>query len=355
MIHGGDLLSYKEFYDGDLVDFSSNINPLGYPQGLEAHLVKSFSSLLAYPDIKYRRLKENLSDYLGCQEESLVLGNGSVELIDGFISLFERVLVFTPSFYEYEARTKVHGKALMSLSYNKDFEVDLEDLSLVKKRDLLILGNPNNPTGLRIKEERLRAIYEVVVEKEAFLLLDEAFYEFTEGYDSIKLFKGEEYRNLAILRASTKFFGLPGLRLGYGVTSSAMARRLEGLLLPWNINSLAEAAGDYIFKDRTYIEKSRAYVKKERNFLSSGIEGLESFKVFSSESNFLLVRLLACDEDKAFNHFLSQGLIIRKCSSFRGLDKSYIRVAVKDRENNKRLLNAFRSLDDYLRKSPASL
>lgn len=350
MIHGGDLLSYEDRFDGQLIDYSSNINPLGYPQGLEEHLSKSFSSLLAYPDINYRRLKKQIGTYLGCQEDNLVLGNGSVELIDIFISLFDRILVFTPSFYEYEARARVHGKELVFIPYKENFDIDVDKLHILRPGDLLVLGNPNNPTGLRIKEEDLLIIYKSVLDAGAFLLLDEAFYEFTSGYDSIEVFRDRDFEGVAILRASTKFFGLPGLRLGYGACSGPMARRIEEKLLPWNINSLAEAAGSYIFKDQAYIEESRAYVAGEREFILEGLEGLSSFKTFPSETNYLLIKLLAGDEDLVFDYFVERGFVIRKCSSFRGLDKSFIRIAVKDRENNKKLLEVFKNLDDELKR-----
>ncbi len=354
MIHGGDLVSYEDYYHGKLVDFSSNINPLGYPRGLEEVLEAAFSSLLSYPDIKYRRLKSSVAGYLGCPEENLLLGNGSVELIDVFISRAARVVLFTPSFVEYEIRAKVHAKELVFLDYGEDFSLEIEGLGeLLREGDLLVLGNPNNPTGLRIEEKLLLEIYRHVREKKALLLLDEAFYEFCpRDYDSLELFKEEDYRGLGILRAATKFFALPGLRLGYGVSSLDQVEKINKTLLPWNINSLAEAAGNHIFRDRTYIESSQAYIEAERSFLEENLARLRSIRVFPSQSNFILIKLHGMDEDRAFKFFLERGLLIRKCSNFRGLDRSYIRVAVKDRENNTRLLDVFRELEDLQRKSP---
>lgn len=349
MKHGGDLISYMDFYSGDLVDFSSNINPLGPPEGLGEVLANSFETLTAYPDIMYRSLKRSIASYLNCEDKNVVVGNGAVEIIDNFIQLFERVLVFIPSFSEYELRSKVHKKELLKLKYTDDFKVDLQCLrENMKSGDLLILGNPNNPTGLRIDVEELLNIYEIIREKDAFLLLDEAFYEFCpEDYDSIEIFKKYNFENLAIIRAATKFFALPGIRLGYGCTSSDMVEECKNVELPWSVNALADCAGRYIFHCDDYISKSKTYIEEERRYLISELTKIEGIVVYNTHTNYILIELLKWNEEYVFNHFLKRGLIIRKCSSFEGLNGEYIRVAIKDRENNMRLIKTFQELGEY--------
>ncbi|NLY36502.1 MAG: aminotransferase class I/II-fold pyridoxal phosphate-dependent enzyme [Tissierellia bacterium] len=347
MKHGGDLLSYKEYYEGDLIDFSSNINPLGYPQGLEEEMNLGFESLKAYPDIQYRKLKESVAEYLGCTKDNIVLGNGSVELIDNFIFLAKRVILCTPSFSEYELRAAVHGKELVRIPYNEDFTLKTMAIeNHLEEGDMLILGNPNNPTGLRIKKEELLNIYSMVNSAEAFLLLDEAFFEFCpRDYDSIELFKSFDYDRVSILRASTKFFALAGIRLGYGCASKSMASMIAQIQLPWSINSLAEIAGRFIFKDKNYIEKSKTYIEIERKYLLEELSKVKGIQVFHSHTNFILIKLYAWKEEEAFLFFLRRGIVVRKCSSFVGLEENYIRIAVKDRESNERLLGVFRKLE----------
>ena len=156
MKHGGDLITYEKYYDGDLIDFSSNINPLGPPEGLCEELIKGFPTLTSYPDIKYRHLKENIAEYLKCPIENVVVGNGAVDIINNFILIFPRVIVLLPSFLEYEQRALVYNKEIIRLNYKEDFTLDLEAIEdIMKSRDLLILGNPNNPTGLRIHKDIL--------------------------------------------------------------------------------------------------------------------------------------------------------------------------------------------------------
>lgn len=347
MDHGGDLISYEVFYDGELIDFSSNINPLGPPNGLEQFLIDNFNSLQAYPDIQYRNLKKSLSNYLNCNEDNILVGNGAVEIINNLTILANRVLICTPSFSEYEKRAIINGKTVEKIAYKNDFTIDIELIKKnIKEGDLLILGNPNNPTGLRIEKDDLLKIYELIKEVNANLLLDEAFFEFSpEDYDSIELFKLNNYENIAIIRAATKFFALPGIRLGYGCTSTSIAERLKNVELPWSINSLADAAGQYIFLDKEYIEESKMYIEKERNYMEEELKKIPGIVPYNTHTNYILIKLVNWNEEYIFNLFLKEGIVIRKCSSFVDLPEGHIRVAIKDRNNNERLIKVFQELE----------
>lgn len=348
MNHGGDLLSYKHYYEGELTDYSSNINPLGFPKGLTQIMVDSFKELEAYPDIKYRKLKESVAAYLNCDEENTVLGNGAVEVIDNFTFLADRVLICVPSFSEYEERAIVHGKQVVRVSYNEDFTLDTKSLEdIMRDGDMLILGNPNNPTGLRIDKSQLIDIYNIVKEKRAFLLLDEAFFEFCpKDYDSIEIFKDYDFKYVGIIRAATKFFALPGIRLGYGCTSVDMVKKIQGIQLPWSINSVAEAAGRYIFSDEEYIKESKIYIDEERRHLFEKLSDIRGIKAYPTQTNYMLIKLLNHEEQYVFEYFLNRGIIIRKCTSFKVLGKDHIRVAIKDRANNQRLIEIFKELGE---------
>lgn len=345
MEHGADLLTYENQYDGDLIDFSSNINPLGPPIGLNEVLISSFEALITYPDIKYRKLKLSLSKYLNCEKENVIVGNGAVEIINNFIIPAKSITIMTPSFSEYEKRAIAHGKLVKRLSYSEDFSIDIDSLKDIKKDDLLVLGNPNNPTGLRIPKDELMVIYKKVKDAKAFLLLDEAFFEFCpEDYDSIEIFKEYNYESIGIIRAATKFFALPGIRLGYGCTSTKKVKEIEKIELPWSVNSLADAAGQFIFGDKNYIEESKSYIEKERNFLLDELSKIEGINPYYTNTNYILIKLINWNEEYVFNHFLKKGIVIRKCSSFKVLSENHIRVAIKDRKNNLRLLEVFTEL-----------
>lgn len=346
MKHGGDLLSYENYYDGVLIDFSSNINPIGVPKGLEQILIDNFKNIESYPDIKYRKLKRSISKYLGCEEESVLVGNGAVEIIDIFTSLANRVIVMEPSFAEYHERALVHSKEVVYISYKDDFTIDITNIkNLIGKGDLLILGNPNNPTGLRIERDVLIEIYKMIIDKGATLLLDEAFFEFVpKDYDSIEIFKEHNYENVGIIRAATKFFALPGIRLGYGVTSEKLIEKISKVQMPWSVNVFADIAGQYIFERLEYIKTSKEYIEKERTYLLKELSTIQDIKPYNTHSNYILIKLLKYNEEYVFNFLLKYGILVRKCSSFKTLGNNYIRVAVKDRDNNINLIKLLKRL-----------
>lgn len=348
MKHGGDTYTYSKLYEKNLIDFSSNINPLGYPKGLEFEWIKDFKLANVYPDIKYSRLRESIGDYLGCGPDEVIVGNGSMEIIDAVICNYSIVQFFVPSFSEYEERAKIRNKSIISIATDEFMAIDFDILEeSLKEESLLIVGNPNNPTGLRLAKDKLLKLYQIIRDKKGLLVLDEAFYEFCpQDYDSIELFKPYEYENILIIRAATKFFGLPGIRLGYACGNKKRAEAIRGQLNPWSINCFAEIAGNYIFKDFEYIEKSKEYISNERDYLFKELGGIQGLYVYPSHANFILVKLFDKTENQALQYFLAQGILIRTCDSFSGLDGAHIRVAVKSHEENSQLVQVFK---DFLK------
>ena len=342
MKHGGDLRSYQHLYDGELVDFSSNINPLGYPKILDDMIPTKLSTLTAYPDIQYRALRQSLGEYLGCPANEVIVGNGSVDILDHFCRKAQRIITCLPCFGEYLDRPAIYGTPLKKLSLPEDFRVSATRFyDAVSAGDVVILGNPNNPTGLRIQEAELVRIQELTEQHGAHLLLDEAFAEFCpEDYDSIRLFAGKS--NVCVLRAATKFFGLPGIRLGYAWTAPDVVESYNAAALPWRINALADLAGQVIFRQTDYIRKTKQYIHEQRQQMLSQLRGIPGLHVYPTDTNFILLKLLSSTEDEVFTRIIRQGLLIRKASSFEGLDHTYIRIAIKDEKNNARLLEALK-------------
>lgn len=334
MKHGGCVYKYNN-PDG-ILDYSSNINPIKY----DFDLNECKEDLYRYPDIEYTNLKNKLAKYLGCSVSSVSVSNGAVELIDAFVSLFKRVVVFTPCFSEYQLRAEARGKEILKLKLNFNFNLELEELKYIKEGDILVLGNPNNPTGKRIEKEKLKIIYEICKKRGAYLLLDEAFYEFVDDYDSIEMFKDKE--GVSVIRAATKFFSLPGIRLGYAYVSRDIKEKIDNILLPWTVNSVAAFLAQKFLQDTSYIKNSKEFIKKEREFFLLELKKLKEIYVYDTQSNFILIKLLEHDEDTIFQRMLTRNILIRKCSTFYGLNKNYIRIAIKDRKSNLIFLNAFR-------------
>lgn len=344
MKHGGDLLSYQHLYDGELLDFSSNINPFGYPKILDEALAQGVSALTAYPDRLYRRLRRAIADYLDCAPDDVLLGNGSVDILDFFCREAVRVVICSPCFTEYRERAKLADTPVVSLPLPPDFIVSAGLFEgQLSAGDIVLLGHPNNPTGRLIpKAERLR-LQQLTLECGAILVLDEAFIEFCEADDdSIQLFR--DAPNVCVIRAATKFFGLPGLRLGYAWAHPHIARAHERVALPWRINALAERAGQVIFHDAEYIQRTKAFMAHERRFLAAELSNMPAIQVYPTDANFLLLRLLTMTETKLFDALARRGFVIRKASSFDGFDEHYVRIAIKDHASNLRLLSALREV-----------
>ncbi|PIE35096.1 aspartate aminotransferase [candidate division KSB3 bacterium] len=338
MKHGGDILSYQHLYDGQIIDFSSNINPLGYPKILDTIIPEVLGSLTAYPDIHYRVLRTAISEYLGCQPDEVLVGNGSMEILEHFCREAQRIVVCIPCFIEYIERAQIYRKKVKKIRLPDGFRCSTALFgNELQRGDVVILGNPNNPTGLRIAEDELLELQQLAEEQQAFLLLDEAFFEFcVEDYDSVRLLHGKE--NICVIRAATKFFGLPGIRLGYAYATQAIAEQYAASALPWRINAIADAAGRAIFRETAYIECSKALIREQRHEMFSELQKIDSIKVFPTHTNFILIKLLYTTEDELFQQLLRHGLLIRKASSFEGVDRSYIRLAVKDQKSNRKLI-----------------
>lgn len=318
------------------------------PTGVKSALNKSFQNLQIYPDIRYKNLKNVTAEYLGCNSDNILLGNGAVEIIDNFCAAdFNRVIIFQPCFSEYELRAKIRNKDVIKLRQNDDFSLNVDTLkNNINEKDLIILGNPNNPTGLRIEKNILLQIYEIITEKNAFLLLDEAFFEFCDSdYDSIAIFKNTEFKNVCIIRAATKFFALPGIRLAYACTAYKRALSVAKFEQPWHINACAETAAHIILTDKSFIMQSRltakaAYSDFFTNLHKHKTAGKIKFEPYRSDCNFILLKLLNCTDSYAQNFFEKKGILIRTCSSFETLGNNHIRVAVKLKKDNDKFIES---------------
>jgi threonine-phosphate decarboxylase len=342
-VHGGDAFRY-----GDVVDFSSNVNPFGPSKKAMAALRAAVRDIQVYPDPDARRLKEAIGDYLGVALESVTVGNGSTEVIKNFCEVFirpgDRVLLPVPTFSEYRVYLDLYGAEVEEIPLAGGFGLPLDGIKEgMEGARALFLCNPNNPTGRLIPEEDLEEILGLAGKHGTLVFVDEAYIEFTEGKSLCR--RAETSENLFVLRSLTKFFSLAALRVGFGVSSPGLIKYAEKVRIPWNVNALAIEAAVASLNDADFIEESRRKVKREREFLKRGLERL--FEVVESDAHFFLVSLeskgIAAPELKA--ELLKKGILIRDCSSFESLDKTYFRVSIQRRGENRLLL---KSLEDVL-------
>jgi threonine-phosphate decarboxylase len=351
--HGGDLWRYAGTKAGKIIDFSANINPLGPPKCLPGTIRKNIKMLIHYPEPQTKTLKESLAQHHCLSNQNIIVGNGSIELVYLIFRAFKAklVLIPAPTFSEYEFAAKAEGTScLFFKTQEKDnFKVDIAGfIKLIPKADLIFLCNPNNPTGTLILPQEILVILDTCKKHKKILVVDEAFADFLGSSDKSSLAAlVSKNKHLMILRSLTKFFALPGLRLGYALGHKETIKKISQFKYPWNVNSLAQIAGVEILKDKSYAVKTKNFIKKEKLYLFNNLRAIEGIKVYPSEVNFILGKLTGSKILKAQDlskKLLERGILIRNCDNFRGLSNRFFRVAVKKREENNRLLSNLKVL-----------
>lgn len=333
--HGGDI--YRNRVS---MDFSINVNPFGMPDLVRDALLHAVSVCEKYPDIQAEKLKKAVSKMLDVEQSCLLFGNGASELFMALVHAIKpkKTVIPVPSFYGYEYAAKAGGGEVSYVQMpleEKAFTVEAFEKELSDDADLLFLANPNNPTGMMISRSHMEEIVRICRKKQIYVVADECFMEFSLREDSmISLL--EKYDNLVIVRAFTKIFAIPGVRLGYLLCrNEKLLQEIKRQLPEWNISAFAQEAGVACAAQTAYRKETAQYVAKERMFLTEKLESL-GLRVFPSEADFLL---FFCEEP-LYEPLLEKGILIRDCRNFRGLSNGYYRVAVRKREENEKLWKA---------------
>ena len=313
----------------------------------------------------------NLSD--------IVLGNGATEIIFLFMKVInpKKILIVSPTFGEYERAvkaTEIPGD-IVSLSCsgdnknieNKEIEIEYFELKesddfklnignlkneLEKKYDLLIICNPNNPTGKFLKLAQTEEILKECNKYDTKLFIDEAFIEFlADGMKESIINTEENKKNLFVTRAFTKFFAIPGLRLGYGMYfDKELEQKISEKKEPWSVNNIAEMAGLTVLDDTEYIGKTLKWITEEKIYMYEKLNEISGIKVYETEVNFITGKI----DEKLFSEglnvkvlrkkMLEQGILIRDASNFNFLDERFFRLAIKDRASNERVIEAMKEI-----------
>ena len=333
--HGGNIHGFKR----RIVDFSANINPLEAPKSIKQLFVRKFDLIFHYPDPQAEKLRKAIANYWDVGRENILAGNGSIELLFTVVNFFKprSICIPAPSFTEYEKVARLAGSRIsfVKLKEDNDFKLDLSKLT---KSDMLIIANPNNPTGNLLIENPqvlLRCFKGIIV-------VDEAFMDWVPDEKVLSFIRiAKRNKRVMVLRTFTKFFALPGIRAGYMISHKDTIRRLRDFQVPWSCNSFAQLAATSIIKDGGYIDKSLTFIEKERSFLFASLNSIRNLHPYPSEANFILVKILNAGAHNATSlrkRLMKKGILIRDCSNFRGLYNRFIRVAVKGRKENKCLV-----------------
>lgn len=352
-IHGGDIYTEGILKGRNIIDFSSNINPLGVPETFKKNIEEAFKMVERYPDIQYRQLKTNIIRYIKkywdvtLENENLILGNGASEIIDLSIKNLKKIVIPAPSFSEYSISCKKWGVAVAYSYLTKDMEYDYEDIKIkLENSDGVIFGNPNNPNGGILNKIKFKEILDICERKQKIIIVDEAFIEFAEEGTSI-IDNLDRYKCLIIIRALTKYFAVPGIRFGYGITfNNEIISCMKENQNPWNINSFAELCVKYSLNDENYIDLSKRWIREEKQYMMNELRGISIInKVYITNCNYILCKLNFITSQKLYEYCLEKGILIRKANNFEGLSDEYVRFAIKNRSLNNILIEVLRNYD----------
>ena len=387
--HGGNI--YKVFREKnikEILDYSSNINPYGIPESLKKRITENLEILERYPDPDYIELRQKLAHLNKVDMSNIILGNGATEIIFLFMKVInpKKILIAAPTFGEYERAVKAMkrvenssilgnsdkkkddenscGKQKIKIEYfelkeNDDFKLNIHNLKneLEKKYDLLIMCNPNNPTGKFLKLDETEEILKECNKYNTKLFIDEAFIDFLkDGIKESIINTKEDKQNLFVTRAFTKFFAMPGLRLGYGIYfDKKLEKRISEKKEPWSVNNIAEMAGLTVLDDTKYIEETLKWIAEEKTYVYEKLNEINGIKPYKTEVNFITVKIEDNFILKGLNvkilrgKMIEKGILIRDASNFKFLDERFFRLAIKNRKNNDRVIETLKKIfDDFI-------
>ncbi|WP_293348507.1 MULTISPECIES: threonine-phosphate decarboxylase CobD [unclassified Microcoleus] len=364
-VHGGNLAwaaALAGCPPSAILDFSASISPLGPPESALAAIQAHLSSLTAYPDPDYGELRTALGEALNVDPDWILPGNGSAELLTWAawdLSKLEATYLVTPAFGDYWRALSAFGAQVLdcpldlkSLNPETGNGLVTDDLSVsngslvspslalpvplpLGADRALLLNNPHNPTGLLFGREAIRPYLEQL----GMVVVDEAFMDFlppAEQQSSIALV--EEFPNLVILRSLTKFYSLPGLRMGCAIAHPDILRRWQLLRDPWPVNALAAAAAAAMVRDAAFERQTWDWLPVARRELFEGLADLPGLRPMAGAANFLLVESSVSVAAIQKSLLQQHRILIRDCLSFPELGDRFFRVAVRGRADNLRLI-----------------
>ncbi|WPD24308.1 MAG: cobyric acid synthase [Candidatus Electrothrix scaldis] len=370
--HGGntrELATRLGCQPEEILDFSANINPLGPPEYLWNLLAGRLEDIVQYPDPDSTELVQALAEQYQLAPEQIVPGNGTSDLLYACLRavganpsvrpcpsgrhrdlplrpVIRRAVIPVPAYIDYRQACEQAGFEVvpLPLSSEDDFEPNLEQIATqMQDGDIVILGQPNNPTGRMIDRESLLTLADQ--HQDVLFLLDEAFAGFVAGYTSL----AGSRENIITLCSLTKLFAVPGLRLGFLAASQELCQDIKRQLAPWSVNALAQAAGQAMIQDTEYVRNTQELIRGNRESLYRDLAAIPSLRVIPGAADFLLVqlkdKLTAMTATELADQLLQQAKIaIRACANYEGLDEQYFRVAVRSQEENDRLVIALREI-----------
>lgn len=351
--HGGNIFAVARLLGcrpGEIIDMSSNINPLGAPPGLRAHLLDHLDRIGVLPEVDSRTAVAHMAGLLDVDARRMLAGNGTTQFIYTVCPALDaqKVLIVGPTYADYADACRMHRiePSYFLADATAHFEVHLDLLDRgIKGFDAVIICNPNNPTGTLIPHEALIQLCRA--NPKTHFIIDESYLPFAPGdqLDSMAESMAEsmatcELDNVSVLWSFSKIFGSPGLRAGFLIANEATVGRFQRYMQPWSLNSMAQAAIDYIGHHRrtvmAFVENTSRYLEKERLQFRDDLASVKAITLYPSVTSYILIGLpQGFNAEGVYAHMAQKRILIRNCSNFYGLSNRFVRVALKDSPVNR--------------------
>ncbi len=338
--HGGDWAGFQQAHGKLPLDFSASVSPLGTPESVRRAVCAALEQAERYPDPACRALRKAIGEKEGLPAEYVLCGNGAADLIYRAVLARKprRALVTAPTFSEYEAALSAAGCRVFYYPLDRDAGFRLDDgiLDAVDGMDMVFLCQPNNPTGVSVPMPLLGRVLDRCRGSGALLVLDECFADLTDEPAALTMTGALDGGGVLILKSFTKLYAMAGIRLGYCLSADGeLLAAMDAAGPPWSVSGPAQAAGLAALGDTAYAGRVRELIQDQRPRLKAALEGLGLF-VVPGEANYLLFQCLV----DLTEPLAGQGILLRNCGGFRGLDRTWYRAAVRTAADNERLVDA---------------
>lgn len=347
--HGGNLKKFAKRFqiaEKDILDFSSNITPLGLPESVRKLYPELVERLTSYPDPLSSELRAEIARLYPLFPENILAGNGSMDLLALVIRTLapKRALLVEPCFLEYRRLLNLQGAQVKSVSLKEGHQFQFpykEIFGALPNTDLLILCHPNNPTGTALRREELVELLTECRRRNIFVIVDEAFADWNPELSIAREIKDNSF--CVVLRSLTKFYGLAGIRSGYALGSRRLMETLVGNQDPWSMNAVAQALSVTALRDSEFRVQSLAWYQEESAWFMQAFQSIDGLKLFPSLANFFLMKVSIpqVSAENLFQFCGEKGIYLRLLRDLPGLGDSYFRVGLRARAENEKLLAVF--------------
>lgn len=364
-IHGGNIFQFaheQRIEPYEVIDFSANINPLGPSQrGLDA-LNNQLRYISHYPDATNDDVLNAIADTYGMDKNQIIVGNGAAELLYAICRLpgYTGAFVPAPGFSEYKEALEASKIPVRDIFYRPReddngkpyFEVPylaLETFAAELKgqdgRIIVFLGNPNNPDGTLLDKAHIRTVASMLKDANSLLVIDESFIDFVSNEplrDNDQSMRSliNEFDNVIVVHSFTKFYSVPGLRIGAAYGNEKLISQLHQYIPSWSVNTLAQAYTEAALNDVDYIKRTKQKLNEERAFMYDALDVIEGITVYPPSANFILFKV---NHDGITANTINENLkkynmIVRNCDTYVGLNNQWVRIAIKDQDTNIKLV-----------------